>query len=387
MKLSKIIPYGRQSINADDISSVKESLQNDFLTTGKYVKKFERKIISFTKARFAISCSSATSGLHLAFLAIDLKKNDVVIMPAINFIAAYNIAKYMGAKIYLADVDSLSGQMTPQSLLNCINVNNLKKIKTVVTMYLGGYPENVEEFYKIKKKLNFYLIEDACHALGAKYSVKKKKFHIGSCKHSDIAVFSLHPVKTITAGEGGVVTTNSKSLARRILLLRSHGIVRNKIKHWSYDVNFIGFNYRLSDINCALALSQMQRIKNFINKRYRIYKYYRKRFFQNKNIDLPNYNLQTYPSCHLFIISFKGTKKIKENILLFLKKNKIRAQYHYIPIYKFKVFNHQLVNNVNFVNSEKYYNSTISLPIFYDLSMKKCNFICDKIKFYLTKST
>ena len=180
----KIIPYGRQYINSQDIKSVSKALREDLITTGNYVKKFENNIKKFLKAKYALSCNNGTSALHLALMAIGLKKDDVIIMPAINFIAVYNMARLMNAKIFLADVDPLTGQMTPKTLLDCIKNNRLKKIKTIVTMYMGGYPENVVEFYRIKKKFNCYLIEDACHAFGAKYLFNKKYLSIGSCKHS-----------------------------------------------------------------------------------------------------------------------------------------------------------------------------------------------------------
>ena len=185
-------------------------------------------------------------------------------MPSINFISSYNICKNIGAKIYLSDVDPTTGQMTPEDIKNTIKKYKIKNVKLIVTMYLGGYPENVYEFYKLKKKLKCYLIEDACHALGATYNFREKKIKIGSCYHSDVSVFSLHPVKPITAGEGGIVTTNSKKISDKVLLLRSHGILRKK-KHWEYDVVLIGHNYRLSDINCSLAKSQLNKIKNFFN--------------------------------------------------------------------------------------------------------------------------
>ena len=199
----KTIPYGRQYVDSQDIKLVSKVLKEDLITTGYYVKEFENKISKFLKVKYVASCNSGTSALHLALMAINLKKNDVIIMPAINFIAAYNMARLMKAKIFLADVDSLTGQMTPKTLLDCIKNNKLKKIKAIVTMYLGGYPEHVLEFYNIKRKLKCYLIEDACHAFGAKYLFNKKFLPIGCCKHSDISTFSLHPVKTITTAEGG----------------------------------------------------------------------------------------------------------------------------------------------------------------------------------------
>ena len=261
----KTIPYGRQYIDSQDVRFVSKALKEDLITTGRFVKKFENKISKFFKVKHVASCNSGTSAIHLSLMAIDLKKDDVIIMPAINFIAVYNMAKLMNAKIFLADVDPLSGQMTPETLLECIKSNKLKKIKAIVTMYLGGYPENIIEFYNIKKKFNCYLIEDACHALGSKYLFNKRFLPIGSCNHSDISTFSLHPVKTITSGEGGLITTNNKFFYNRIISLRSHGIHRIKNFHWKYDISEGGFNYRLSDINCALSLKKLKKINKIIN--------------------------------------------------------------------------------------------------------------------------
>jgi dTDP-4-amino-4,6-dideoxygalactose transaminase len=375
------IPYGRQFVDSFDIKSVVNSLKEDLITTGNYVKKFENEIIRLLKSKYAVSCSSGTSALHLSLLAINLKEKDIIIMPAINFIAAYNMSRLIGAKIYLADVDPLSGQMTPETLLDCIKKNNIKKIKAIITMYLGGYPENVLEFYKLKKKFKCVLIEDACHALGARYYNKKKKhLYVGSCQHSDISTFSLHPVKTITAGEGGVITTNNKIFFKKILLLRSHGIVKNESRHWKYNINNIGFNYRLSDINCALALSQLRKIKKFIYYRKKIFKNYVKNL--NRYIRFPIYNRSNIPSYHLFLISidFKKYKLSKDQFINFFKKKNIFFQYHYIPIYKFTIFKK---NNFLYKGSEKYYANTLSLPIYFNLSFKSQKKIIDIINSYL----
>jgi dTDP-4-amino-4,6-dideoxygalactose transaminase len=252
-------------------------------------------------------------------------------------------------------------------------------------MYLGGYPENVIEFYNIKKKFNCYLIEDACHALGAKYKFKNEKLHVGSCRHSDIATFSLHPVKTITSGEGGVVTTNSKILAHKILLLRSHGIKRDKKNHWHYDIERAGFNYRLSDVSCALALSQLNKIKKFIDYRDQVYRYYRDKFNKFENlIALNKYNKKNSPSYHLYLLSinFKKIKSTKENFFRFLKKNKILAQYHYIPIYKFKIYNKKFY----YPNAEFYFKNTISLPIFYNYTYRQYSYVVSVINDFFSKN-
>jgi len=378
------IPYGRQFVDSNDIREVSKALKQDLITTGGYVKKFENKISKFLKVNYALSCSNGTAALHLTFMAINLKKDDVVIMPAINFIASYSMAKFMSAKIYLADVDSFTGQMTPKTLINCINKNKIKRIKAVVTMYLGGYPENVIEFYKIKKKYKFYLIEDACHALGAKYFYNKRYIPIGSCQHSDIATFSLHPVKTITSGEGGLVTTNNRLIYNQISLLRSHGIKKNKKLHWKYNISRPSFNYRLSDLNCALALTQLKKINKFINYRKRIYDFYRNHLKINHIfINMRKY-YKIMPSFHLYLLSinFKKIKKKKDDLLKFLKKENIYCQFHYIPIYKFKLFNEK-INLNSFLGSENYLKNNISLPIFFNLKFFLLKKIIKKINTFI----
>jgi dTDP-4-amino-4,6-dideoxygalactose transaminase len=376
----KTIPYGRQYIDSQDIRFVSKALKQDLITTGNYVKKFEKNISKFLKVKFAISCSTGTSAIHLAFMSINLKKGDVIVMPSINFIAAYNMARLMNANIFLADVDPLTGQMTPQTLLEIIKRNKLKKIKAILTMYLGGYPENVVEFYYIKKKFKCYLIEDACHALGAKYLFNKKYLPIGSCKHSDISTFSLHPVKTITTGEGGLVTTNNKIIYNKIIKLRSHGIYRNKNLHWKYDVKNISYNYRLSDLNCALGLSQLKKIQIFINYKKKIFNFYRLSLMKFRNfIKFPLYN-SNEPSYHLFLVSvnFKKFCLRKNKLLELLKKNNIFCQYHYIPIYKFKIFKKKM--NLDFYKgSEIYYKNSLSLPIFYNLSFNSAKQVVKKM--------
>jgi len=381
----KKIPYGRQYIDNSDIKLISKALKEDLITTGRYVKKFENKISKFLKVKYTASCNSGTSALHLALMAINLKKDDVLIMPAINFIAVYNMARLMNAKIFLADVDSVTGQMTPKTLLECIKINKLKKIKAIVTMYLGGYPENVIEFYNLKKKFNCYLVEDACHALGARYLFNKKFYPIGSCNHSDISTFSLHPVKTITSGEGGLVTTNNKFFYNRIISLRSHGINKDKNFHWKYNLSESGFNYRLSDVNCALGLAQLRKINKFINYRRRIFNFYKSYIKKNNIINLPFYKTSK-PSYHLFLISinFKKIGSVKDNFLKFLKNNNIFCQYHYIPIYKFKLFN-QKINANSYKGAEFYYKNTVSLPIFYDLKVSSQKTIINKIKIFLNK--
>jgi dTDP-4-amino-4,6-dideoxygalactose transaminase len=253
-------------------------------------------------------------------------------------------------------------------------------------MYLGGYPEHILEFFNIKKKLKCYLIEDACHALGAKYFHNKKYLSIGCCRHSDISTFSLHPVKTITTGEGGLVTTNNKFFYKKILSLRSHGIDKDKNFHWKYNLSKSGFNYRLSDINCALGLSQLKKINNYIKFRKQIYDYYKNNLEKCKNIiTIPKYNNKNLPSFHLFIISINFKKKAtKEHFFRFLKKKNIICQFHYIPIYKFNFYNkNKSLKLKHYKGTEYYFKNSISLPIFYNLSNNSLNKILYNIRLFI----
>jgi dTDP-4-amino-4,6-dideoxygalactose transaminase len=366
--MKKMIPYGKQYLDQKDILSVKQSLKEPLITTGKSVKKFENSLSKFLKVKHAI------------------KKNDVVIMPVVNFISAYNMCKSLGAKIFVADVDSQTGQMTPKFLLECIKKNKIKKIKAILTMYMGGFPENITEFYNIKKLFKCLLIEDACHALGSQYMYKNKLLKIGSCSHADISTFSLHPLKPITTGEGGIVTTKNETIASNIRELRSHGIIRDNKFHWKYNIRTPGYNYRLSDINCSLGLSQLKKINSFLIKRKKIYDYYKENLegFSN-SISFPKYNINNKSSYHLVLINvnFNNTKKNKDKFMSYLYKNNIISQYHYIPINKFKVFNSK---NLKLKSSNIYYMTTLSIPIYQKLNRNVQNFIIKKIqKFFDNK--
>jgi dTDP-4-amino-4,6-dideoxygalactose transaminase len=382
----KKIPYGRQHIDKSDLISVNKSLKKEKITTGNFVDLFEKKITKKFKSKYSLVCNSATAGLHLAYLSIDIKKNDIILMPAINFIASFSMAKILGAKIFLVDVDPVSGQMTSEKILECIKKNNIKKIKAIISMYLGGYVENNILLYNLKKKYNFYIIEDACHAIGASYTYKNKKYPIGSCKHSDICIFSLHPVKTITSGEGGIVLTNSKKIAKKIRSLRSHGIERDKKEYWKYDIKQLGFNYRLSDINCALGVSQLLKLDKFIKKRREIFLDYVNEINKiSKNISIYK-NKNFINGFHLIVlnINFENFNTSKDSFFKFLNKFNIFPQYHYNPIYRFSFFKKKLPQD--FIGAEKFYKNSISLPIFYDLKKQEIEYIVKKIKLFLNKN-
>lgn len=376
-----LIPYCKQHINKIDKKIINQSLNQDLITTGPFVKKFENSCKEFLNSKYVVSCNSGTSAIHLALLAVNLSKNEIVIMPAINFIASFNMCKILGAKIYLADVDPITGQMNPKNVIDCIAKNKIKKIKLIITMYLGGSPENAVEFFKLKKKYSCYVIEDACHAFGAQYYYNNKKFVVGSCAHSDICTFSFHPAKTITTGEGGLISTNKKKIYEKLLLLRSHGIKR-KDKHWEYTIEYSGFNYRISDINCALGFSQLKRVGLIIKKKAKLALFYIKFLKKyDKICILPKYSKNSINAHHLFLAHFKFNNKIsKESFIKFMLKNNIILQIHYIPIFFFKkIFNSKKNVKKYFPGSIKYYKSCVSLPLYYDLNKKNLKFILYKI--------
>ncbi len=385
----KMINYGKQNIDKRDISAVVKGLRNNYLTSGPNTISFEQNFKKKVGASYAVSCSSGTSAIHLSLLALNIKKNDVVIIPVINFIASMNMLEIMGAKIILSDVSKETGQMTPQNLEECIKKNKLKKIKAVIIMYNGGDPLNAEKFYKLKKKYNFNLMEDACHALGGKYYTKKVTF-VGSCKFSDISTFSFHPIKSITTCEGGMITTNNKKLYQKMKLLKNHGILRKKSSknnyHWNYKILLPGYNYRLSDVNCSLGNSQLKKLNRLISRRRDIAKLYNDKLRDLKAfINLPSQKSYDKTSFHLFLITFNLNKfKISRNaIIKKLFKSGIITQVHYIPVNSHPYY--KKYRSVKLPGAEEFYKSCLSLPIFPDLKNSEISYICNKIKILIKK--
>ena len=362
----KSIPYGNHYFDNQDKKELVKSLNLEKISSGPNVEIFEKKIKKYLKTKYVLTTSSGTSALDLAFRALEIKKGDIVLMPAVNFIAAFNTASLHNAKIYLVDVDKISGQMTPEIVSEFIQRKKIKKIKCLVTMYLGGSPENIEKFYQLKKKYNFLILEDACHAFGSSFEFKNKAYKVGSNINSDICAFSFHPVKIIATGEGGCITTRNKKIYQKAVILKNHGIQRTKF-HWDYDVKQNSHNYRLSDINCSLGISQIKKIDKFLKTRNKIANFY------NKNLDnyepyikLPKYNVGNYNSFHLYIISlnFDLMKKNKNHFFKYMLKKGIIFQYHYKPIYKYSLFK----GSKKLTNSEYYFKNAISVPIYYNLN-------------------
>ena len=369
-----MIPYGKHNINAADIKSVTKVLKSDFITQGKQIEIFEKKIKKYLGVRFAVAVSSCSAGLHLAAKAINLKKGNVMLTSPITFCSTANAALHCGAKVEFADVDYETGNISIESIKKKLKK---KRIKALFPVHFGGLPCKMKEIRKLSKKNNFYIIEDAAHALGSKYDDGTK---VGSCKYSDMAVFSFHPVKSITTGEGGIITTNNKSLYEKLIKLRSHGIEKNSKKFlnskakkfpWYYEVQHLSNHYRLTDFQCVLGSSQLNRLDSFINKRRQIAAYYDRVFKNNKNL-IPLQNFQRhYSSNHLYIlrINFKKIKKSRTEIMNLLRKKGIITQVHYIPLILQKIYDYKFKKS-NFKNTLNLYDSILSIPIFFDLKKK-----------------
>ncbi len=359
-----MIVYGRHKIFKKDLYAVNKTLKSNYLSTGPKIKQYENKICRYLNVKYASSCSSGTAGLHLAFIAAGIKKNDVVLLPVINFVAASNLLLNIGAKIFFCDVEKNSGLISSRTIQECIKKKKLKKIKAVVNSHLAGDVRNIKEIYTLKKKIGFILIDDACHALGTIYKYNNKIFKVGSCKHSDLSIFSTHPLKTITTGEGGFITTNKKVYFEKIEKIKSHGVVRKKF-HFNYDVIYPGYNYRMSDINASLGISQFTQIEKFIKYRNKIANLYFSKFSRAKEITILDKGSNFRQSYHLLRIQInKFNKKKSEKLIKYMRRNKIFLQKHYIPIYKFSYYKKFLrLKEKQYPEAKYYFEKTLSLPI------------------------
>ena len=368
--MTKIINYGGHYIDNADILAVSKALRQTKITQGKNVELFEQKLKSFFNSKYALAVSNGTAALHLAMLSLNFSNKDKVVTSPISFLASANCIEYVGAQVDFCDIDKDTYTLDPNKLE--YKLKKERNIKAVIAVDYAGHPAAWEDLFFLKKKYNFFLINDNCHAFGSKYKNNKSY----ATKYADIVTQSFHPVKQITTGEGGAIFTNNNFIYSKTKLLRSHGMIKSDGKNtepWYYSMNELGYNYRISDINCALGISQLKKIKIFIKKRREIAKIYNQNLLSD-NISLPKESKIVFHSYHLYpvLINFN---KIKLNKRLFFQKmseKNINLQVHYIPIHLQNFYKKKYGFKMgDFKISENFYKNEVSLPIYYNLKKKE----------------
>ena len=380
-----VIPYGRQSITESDIAAVSDVLRSDFLTQGPVVPRFEAALSQRCGSQFAVAMNSATSALHLGCKALGVGPGDTVWTSPISFVASANCAKYCGADVAFVDIDANTFNMSPealeQKLVAAQQTGTLPKV--VIPVHLAGQSCDMAVIHSLSQRFGFSIIEDASHAVGSTYNGKPT----GNCEFSDITVFSFHPVKIITTGEGGMALTNSPELARSMSRLRSHGIIRdaNEMRQapdgpWYYEQLELGFNFRMTDIAAGLGISQLQRIDEFVSRRNEIAKAYDS-MFANTAVKAPWQSPETYSAFHLYIVrvNFSACGTTQKQVFEDLHANHIQANLHYIPIYRQPYYQQFGYLREDFPESEKYYSEAISLPMYPGLSSADQEFVAQTL--------
>ena len=384
-----MIPYGKQDINLADINSVIDVLQSDFLTQGPQVPLFEKTVSEYCEARYGVAVNSATSALHIACLALGLGEGDWLWTSPNSFVASANCGLYCDAKIDFVDIDSktynLSTIELEKKLIQAKQENKLPKV--VIPVHFAGQSCNMKKIHFLSQEYGFKIIEDASHAIGGKYLEKP----IGGCQYSDITVFSFHPVKIITTAEGGLAATNSKELAEKMRSFRSHGITRDKSLmtrdsdgDWYYQQVGLGFNYRMTELQAALGISQMQRLDEFVAKRHILQERY-DLLLGDLPIIKPYQDKDNYSALHLYPIQIDLNKvsKNREQIFNVLRENGIGVNVHYIPIHTQPYYLQFGFREGDFPNSESYYDRTISIPLFHTMTAEQQDEVCNVLRMAL----
>jgi len=382
--INPIIQYGKHNIDQNDCNQVVNLMKNLPLTQSKEIERFENNVADYVGSKYAVAVSSCSAGMHLACKVLNLNHTNELITSPISFVSTANAGLHCGSKINFADVNSESLNITAETVNKVLNKNSKKKI--ILPVHFGGNPDNTKSIYK--KFKNNKIIEDAAHSFGAKYNNGKM---VGSCQYSDMTVFSFHPVKTITTAEGGMITTNNKNYYERLLALRSHGIVKDKkyFKNkandspWYYEVTSLSNHYRITDLQCALGNSQLEKIEQFIDKRRKLAEIYFNEFSNFSNLRVGQ-KFNKNSSYHLFIIriSFENLKFKRQELMKILRVRGIGSQVHYIPIPLHPLYKNIFKKNLKkaLPNAMNYYNEALSIPIYYDLTLKEQKNIINTLK-------
>jgi UDP-4-amino-4,6-dideoxy-N-acetyl-beta-L-altrosamine transaminase len=374
----KAIPYGKQNIDQEDIDAVVKVLKADFLTQGPKVSEFEDKFAAYVGAKYAVAVNNATSGLHLSVLSLGLRKGDRVITTPITFAASANCIRYVGGEAWFADIDKETYVLSLNSTRKLIESKPKGFFKGIIPVDFAGLPVNLEAFKELAKKHNLWLIEDACHAPGGSFIDSSEKHQkCGNGNYADVSVFSFHPVKHIACGEGGMVTTNSEKIYKKLTSLRSHGITKNNMSKnhggWFYEMQELGFNYRLTDIQCALGITQLAKNDKGVARRNEIANKYKEAF--KGKIKFQSLPKGSYNAHHLFVIEVEKRKELYD----YLRAFKIYTQVHYIPVHTLPYYQEIGYDEADLSNSEKYYSRCLSLPMYPSLTDEEQEFVIEKI--------
>ena len=380
----KSIPYGKQHIDNDDIEGILETLKSDFLTQGPKVNEFENKFAKYIGVKYAVAVSNATSALHISILAKSLKKNEAVITSPITFAASANCIRYAGGQVWFADIDPETYLLSFESTKALIESKPKGFFKGIIPVDFAGLPVNLEKFRDLANEHDLWIIEDSCHAPGGHFIDSKGiKQMCGNCNYADFGIFSFHPVKHIASGEGGMITTNSYEDYNKLVMLRSHGITKNGMSKndgsWYYEMKELGYNYRLTDIQSSLGITQLAKNRTGVERRNKIAKKYKEAFEGKIKFQvLPD---GFYNAHHLFVIESEKRKELYD----FLKLNNIFTQIHYIPIHTLPYYKKIGYKNANLINSENYYSKCISLPMYPSLRDEEQDYVINKVTSFVNE--
>lgn len=363
------IPYGTQWITEEDIAAVVEALRSPWMTQGPLIEKFEKAIAEYCGARFAVAVANGTAALHIAALAAGFSSGDEVITSPITFVASANCILYSGARPVFADIDPQTYCLAPQAVASRIT----PATKGIIPVHFAGQPCDMPALQQLAQERGLMVIEDAAHAIGASYEHQGKTYRVGSCSHSDMTIFSFHPVKHITTGEGGVVTTNDETLYKKLLLLRSHGITRlpdqmaSNDGPWYYEMQDLGFNYRITDFQCALGLKQLERLNDILDRRWIIAKAYNEAFQDEAELIVPYVRPENLSAFHLYVLQFRTLPR--RAVFERLREKNLGVNVHYIPVHMQPYYvQHLGTRPGDYPESENYYERAITIPLFPKMS-------------------
>ena len=382
----KHIPYGRQNITNEDIQAVVKVLQSDWITQGPAIERFEHAVAAYCGTRYAVAVSSATAGLHIACLATDLKPGDVLWTSPNTFVASANCGLYCGAEVDFVDINSrtynIGIEQLTEKLETAERVGKLPRV--LLPVHFAGQSCEMTRIAELAEQYSFTVIEDASHAIGGEYRGAK----IGCCAFSEMTVFSFHPVKIITTGEGGMITTNSKDLYEKLIRLRTHGITRRpslmvEESHgpWYYQQMELGYNYRLTDVQAALGVSQMKRLDQFVKRRHKLANRYNQAL-KDLPLTIPRQHPDTHSAYHLYVICLNPNKtnKTRRQVFEELRRAGIGVNVHYIPIHTQPYYQKQGFKQGDFPLVEEYYCQAISMPLYYGLTEKEQDYVIEVLK-------